>query len=173
MTVEQTAETQWIGGAMQTVPQRVRDAIMPIIDEFGVELVGIEVAQEGRRTILWVYIDREGGSSLDDCAKIAPELSAILDVVDPVVESYELRVSTPGLDRPLMRSGDFIAYAGETAAIVLSTPVGGRRKFTGIIEGYVDGEVEIACTDGRHRLPLDYIQKARIKYQIEMGKKRR
>ena len=83
MTAEQTAEIRWIGGAMQTVPQRVHDAIMPIIDEFEVELVGIEVAQEGRRTILWVYIDREGGSSLDDCAKIAPELSAILVLLTP------------------------------------------------------------------------------------------
>mgnify|MGYP001200084003 CR=1 FL=1 len=173
MTVDTPQENRWIGGAEQIVPKRVRDAILPIISEFDLLLVGVELAQEGRRTILWVYIDSEDGASLEHCAKLAPELSAVLDVVDPVVESYELRVSTPGLDRPLMRARDFIEYNGQNASILLSTPLLGRRKFTGVVNGYENGEVLIKCSDGDHRVPIDYIQRSRIKYEIEIGKKRK
>ena len=165
-------EVQWIGGAMQTVPRRVREAIVPIVDAFGCQLVGVELAHEGKRTILWVFIDREDGASIDDCAKLTPELSAVLDVVDPVIDSYELRVSKPGLDRPLMSARDFTEYAGRDALIMLSTPLGGRRKFTGTVAGMEDGGVCIDCSDGRHLLPLDYIQRARLKYDVQIGKKR-
>ena len=164
-------EVQWIGGAMQTAPRRVRESIEPIIIAFGCELVGVELAHEGRRTILWVYIDRDGGATIDDCAQLTPELSAVLDVVDPVIESYELRVSTPGLDRPLMKATDFCEYAGREALVMLSTPIGGRRKFTGVVGGYDSDGVSIECADGVHRLPLDYIQRARLKYEVKIGRK--
>jgi ribosome maturation factor RimP len=170
---EMTEEIRWIGGAMQSVPRRVREAILPIISDFELRLVGVELAHEGRRTILWVYIDGEAGATIEDCARLTPELSAVLDVVDPVVETYELRVSTPGLDRPLMTADDFVEFAGQEAQIVLATPVGGRRKFTGIVGGYENEEVSVECSDGSHQIPIDYIQRARLRYEIEIGKKRR
>ena len=166
-------QTQWIGGAMQPVPQRVRSAVTPIVESFNCRLVGTELLHEGRRAILWIYIDKDGGATIDDCAKMTPEISAALDVADPVEESYELRVSTPGVDRPLMTGQDFEEFSGQTALIQLATPLGGRRKFTGQLAGMSDDRVRIECTDGEHELPLEYIHRARLKFEMQNSKKRR
>lgn len=163
----------YIGSALQPVPSRVRDAVTPIIDGFGLELVGVELTSEGGRAVLWVYIDREGGVTIDDCARVSPEISAALDVDDPIPDAYELRVSSPGLDRPLFRGADFAAYTGREVQLQLSTPVGGRRKFTGAIIGVDDGHVRLSCTDGEHRLPLSTIHRARLRYEVTVGKKPR
>jgi len=168
-----TEQAQWIGGAMQPIPQRVREAIAPIVVSFDCRLVGTDLLQEGRRSILWVYIDRDGGATIDDCAKMTPEISAALDVADPVDESYELRVSTPGVDRPLMTDIDFREYNGRTALIQLATPLGGRRKFTGQLAGMTEDRVRIECADGEHEIPLDYIHRARLKFEMQTSKKRR
>ena len=167
-------ERCWIGGAMQPVQVAVREAVEPIINDFGCQLIGIEFSSEGRRKILWVFIDRgDGGATIDDCAKLSPELSAMLDVTDPIAESYELRVSSPGLDRPLMVAEDFDQFAGSEVQIVLSTPLQGRRKFTGMMGGMADADVRMTCSDGEHLVPLAYIQRARLKYDLKIGKERR
>ena len=72
-----------------------------------------------------------------------------------------------------MRALDFIEYSGHEASILLSTPLRGRRKFTGVVIGYEDGAVLIKCSDGEHRVPIEYIRRSRIKYEIEIGKKRK
>lgn len=161
-----------IGSAQQPVPTRVRAAVVPILDGFGLDLVGVEVSNEGGRTILWVYIDHPEGVTIDHCAKASPEISAALDVDDPLPEAYELRVSSPGLDRPLMRGRDFEAHTGREAQIQLSTPIGGRRKFTGEILGVDDGAVRVRCADDEHRLPLSAIHRARLRYEVTVGKRR-
>ena len=104
---------------------------------------------------------------------MTPEISAALDVADPVDESYELRVSTPGVDRPLMTGQDFEEFSGQNALIQLATPLGGRRKFTGQLAGMSDDRVRIECTDGEHELPLEYIHRARLKFEMQNSKKRR
>ncbi len=169
-------ESRLIGSAMQPVPARVRTAVEPIIEGFELELVGVELGQEGHRTILWVFIDGPDGVTINDCARVSPEISAALDVEDPVVEAYELRVSSPGLDRPLVRGTDFERFAGQEAQIQLSTPLGGRRKFTGVLDGLDEpgGEaVKMTCSDGEHVIPLSYIHRARLRYEIQVGKKNR
>ncbi len=166
-------ERRWIGGAMQPVQVAVRESVEPIIGDFGCTLVGVDFSSEGRRKILWVYIDRDdGGATIDDCAKLSPELSAMLDVTDPIAESYELRVSSPGLDRPLMVADDFERFAGSDALVTLSTPLQGRRKFTGTVDGMAGDDVKMTCSDGEHLVPLAYIQRARLKYDLKIGKER-
>ena len=165
-------EPRWIGGALQPVPTRVRDAIGPIINDHGLTLLGTELGREGHRTILWVFVDTDEGATIQDCARVTPEISATLDVADPVHESYELRVSSPGLDRPLMTAGDFEKYAGEEIQMMLMSPLGGRRKFTGVNRGLNEANVLMECHDGCHEVPLAFIQKARLKYTVKFGKKR-
>ncbi|MEE2786044.1 MAG: ribosome maturation factor RimP [Myxococcota bacterium] len=165
-------EDTWIGGALQPVPLKVRAAIAPIISDHDLILVGVEQGREGHRTILWIFVDTEEGATIQDCAKVTPEISAVLDVEDPVPDSYELRVSTPGLDRPLMRAADFDRFAGEEVQLTLLTPLRGRRKYTGINRGVKDDSVTVECTDGAHDVPLNFVQKARLKYSVTFGKKR-
>ena len=157
---------------MQPVPVRVRDAIGPIIEDHDLSLLGIELGREGHRTILWIFVDSEAGATIQDCARVTPEISATLDVSDPVHESYELRVSSPGLDRPLMTAQHFDEFVGEEIQLVLMSPLGGRRKFTGVNGGLTGENVVIECSDGQHDVPLAFIQKARLKYKMNFGKKR-
>ena len=172
-------ESVLIGGALQPLHARVRAVAEPIVDGLGLVLVGVELLREGRRPVLWVYIDREGdgdegdGVTIDDCAQVSPELSAALDVDDPLPEAYELRVSSPGLDRPLMSDGDFRRFAGREVQMQLLSPLGGRRKFTGEVMGVEGEQVALRCADGEHEVPLSAIQRARLRFEISVGKKRK
>jgi ribosome maturation factor RimP len=146
------------------------DAIAPIASSAGLDLLGLERAQEGRRTILWVYLDHPDGINLDQCAAVSPEISAILDVEDPIPEAYDLRVSSPGIERPLMSDLQFAAQLGQPVQIRLMSPLRGRRKFQGKVLGISYGEIEgeadlqISCDDGEHSVPLSLILRARLHY---------
>ncbi len=146
---------------------------MPIVAGLELTLVGVELLQEGHRSVLWVYIDRPedaDGVTIDDCARVSPELSAALDVDDPLPERYELRVSSPGVDRPLMSDGDFRRHVGQEVAIQLLSPLAGRRKFTGEVQGVEADQVALRCADGEHSVPLATIQRARLKFDFDIGK---
>ena len=160
----------YIGALRQPNIARAMEAITPIIEAAELQLIGLERSQEGRRTILWVYLDHADGITLDQCGEVSPELSAILDVEDPIPEAYDLRVSSPGVERPLMSDRDFENHIDQPAQIRLLSPLRGRRKFQGrileVVSGDVDGEadVRIACTDGEHQVPLSLILRARLHY---------
>ncbi len=164
---------RWIGGAEEPVPAAVRRIGQPLAAGMGLQLAGVEIGQEGHRVILWVYIDSPDGVTIDDCARLSPELSAALDVDDPMPGAYELRVSSPGVDRPLMTDVDFERFAGREAFIQLAAPIEGRRRYTGELLG-VDGDtVQIRCSDGAHAVPLSSIQKARLRYEdVPIGRPR-
>jgi ribosome maturation factor RimP len=159
-------EVRLIGGARQPVPMAVRRVATPVVEGHGLSLLGVEQAQEGARPVLWIYIDGPNGVTIDDCARVSPELSAALDVEDPLPSAYELRVSSPGLDRPLMSDADFRRFIGREVQIQLSTPIGGRRRFTGIILGAQDS-VHLRCSDGEHQVPVAAIHKARLTIDLD------
>ncbi|MCA9543784.1 MAG: ribosome maturation factor RimP [Myxococcales bacterium] len=162
---EPVAPPVWIGGANEPVPAAVRAIGEPLVAGFGLRFAGVEITREGHRQVLWVFIDGPEGVSIDDCARVSPELSAALDVDDPMPGAYELRVSSPGLDRPLMTDADFVAHVGREAFIQLLAPIGGRRRFTGEVLGVEGDAVGIRCSDGPHQVPLSTIQRARLKYE--------
>lgn len=179
-TPMEPTEARWIGGAQRPVPARIREIVEPIIRAAGLEFVGVEQAKEGHRALLWVYIDRpaeaegEGsGVTLDDCARISPDLSAALDVDDPITEAYDLRVSSPGLDRPLMTDQHFRQHIGLECILQLLDAVDGRRKFTGRIEGVVADELTLVCEEVPVRLSIDRIQKAHLKFALPPGGQKR
>ncbi|WP_077316203.1 ribosome maturation factor RimP, partial [Vibrio gazogenes] len=100
----------------------------------GYELVGLEFVRAGAHSTLRIYIDHDNGITVDDCAEVSRQVSAVLDVEDPISVAYNLEVSSPGMDRPLFKSEHYEQFIGHEVNIVLKMAVGNRRKWKGIIQ---------------------------------------
>ena len=142
-----------------------------------VELIDVEIATEGSRSVIRVFIDREGGVQLRDCVSFSRKLGAILDVEDPVSSPYSLEVSSPGLNRRLSRPKHFAAFRGRRVRVSLSAPVEGSRNFRGVLLGSDEEGVE-RDGDGRiFGLPYRLMRKANLEVPQEeifgKGKRRR
>jgi ribosome maturation factor RimP len=153
---------------------RIRELAARIAGSYGLEIFDVELRREGGQQVLRVTLDRPGPSataeesvSLDDCTRVAEELSATLDVVEPgelgPIGSYTLEVSSPGLDRPLRHADDYRRFAGRWAKIVTSEPVARQTAFAGRVKG-VEGDEVLFESEGRKlvRLPLRLIARARL-----------
>jgi ribosome maturation factor RimP len=115
----------------------------PVIAEIGLRLVRVKISAQGGTTVQ-IMADRPDGSiTVEDCALISRRLSPLLDAHDPIAEGYILEVSSPGIDRPLVRPSDLEDWAGHEAKIELKELIDGRRRFRGILEGYEDGEARL------------------------------
>ena len=136
--------------------------IEPVVTGLGYELWGVQFLPQQGHGVLQLYIDREGGVNLDDCARVSYQLSGVLDVEDPITVPYQLEVSSPGLDRPLFTEAQYRRYAGHKIKVRLHTPVEGRRNFTGELLRVDDGAVILRQGDEQYRLPLDDIDSARV-----------
>jgi ribosome maturation factor RimP len=132
----------------------------PVIESMGYELVGVEFNAAGNHGTLRVYIDREEGVNIDDCAAISHQVSGILDVEEPIQQAYDLEISSPGIDRPLFKLVDFERFAGKTAKIKLAVGLEGRRNFKGRLQGVVDSKMITIEVDGE-RFDLPYADIAR------------
>ena len=122
---------------------RVADIVEPVIEDLGFRLVRVRVTSHNGATVQ-IMIERPDGSlEIDDCASVSRVLSPLLDIEDPLPGGYHLEVSSPGIDRPLARPIDFERWAGFEARIELTEMLAGRKRFRGILEGYLDGEVRI------------------------------
>ena len=147
---------------MAGLEQRLTEMLTPSVEDLGYELVGIEYIRAGKHSTLRVYIDQEGGIVVDDCAAVSRQVSAIMDVEDPITNEYTLEVSSPGLERPLFSAAHYEAFAGETVKVQLRMPIQNRRRWKGIISS-VDGEIICINVDGvEERFALSNIQKANI-----------
>ena len=139
----------------------------PVIESMGYELVGVEYQLNGSYGTLRVYIDREQGVSLDDCAEISRQVSAILDVEDPIQQAYDLEISSPGIDRPLFKLADFERFNGQVAKIKLAVGQDGRKNFKGRLLGVVDSRLVAIEVDGeRYDLPYADIARANLVGEI-------
>ena len=135
----------------------------PVVESMGYELVGVEFQGAGAHVTLRVYIDRDSGVSLDDCAAISHQISGILDVEEPIKEAYDLEISSPGIDRPLFKLADFERFAGKTARIKLAVGLLGRKNFKGELQGVADSKLVIIEVDGEvYDLPYADIAKANL-----------
>lgn len=135
----------------------------PVVESMGYELVGVELLGAGGHGTLRVYIDRDSGVSLDDCAAISHQISGILDVEEPIKQAYDLEVSSPGIDRPLFKLADFERFAGNTVRIKLTVGLLGRKNFKGELQGVVDSKLVAIEVDGEvYDLPYADIAKANL-----------
>jgi ribosome maturation factor RimP len=143
------------------------------IGALGYEVVELEFHPQGRGGLLRVYIDREAGVTVDDCEIVSRQVSAVLDVEDPIPGAYTLEVSSPGLDRPLRKAADFARFAGQQARIDMELPIEGRRRFAGTLKGCEAEEVMIEVDGVLHKLPLGSMAKARLVPDLENELKHR
>jgi ribosome maturation factor RimP len=149
-------------GLLATLEQRLTELLDAPIVALGYELWGIEFIRAGKHSTLRVYIDHANGISVDDCAEASHQVSALLDVEDPITTEYYLEVSSPGMDRPLLKPEHFARYIGQVATVTLRMAVNNRRKYKGTIK-QVDGEMITLTIDGRDEiLAFANIQQANL-----------
>ena len=143
--------------------ERIETLIEPVLGAMGYELVRVQLSGESSAT-LQVMTERtdRAAMTVDDCSKISREISAILDVDDPIDGSYALEVSSPGIDRPLVKLADFERFAGFDARIDLNKDMSGQRRFRGRLEGVAGDLVELQNGDQRYRLRFDEIRRAKL-----------
>ena len=144
---------------------RITDLIAPTVEGLGYALVRVRISG-GRRPVLQVMAERraDGQMSVDDCTTLSRALSALLDVEDPMAGEYLLEVSSPGIDRPLVRAEDFLRFAGQTARLETVRPLDGRRRFTGRLIGLSEdgAEVRIELDGASRAIALADIAQAKL-----------
>ena len=144
------------------VTQSVTELIEPGLLQKGLELVDVEFKKEGKNWILRIYIDREGGVTLADCQKVsrlAGDLIEVEEVIEPV---YTLEVSSPGLNRVLKKEKDFLKYSGKKIYVQCHAPMDGRKKFTGILTGFINQSIHLEVDGQHYTIPLNLVAKANL-----------
>lgn len=157
---------------MPTKPATPKEIVSAIAERvavrLGLELDHVEVSTHPKNSFIRVYLDKEGGVSLEDCQKASAEIGTILDVEDPMPGHYTLEVSSPGLDRPLRGERDYERYRGRAVRIHTYAPFEGRRDFIGKLLGLEDGVVRVEDKDlaAVVEVPLAQIAKARLEVEF-------
>jgi ribosome maturation factor RimP len=147
---------------------RIARIVEPVANELGYALVRVKVTPENGTTLQIMAEDKSGRFAISDCERLSKELSPVLDVEDPIEREYHLEVSSPGIDRPLVRARDFKAHIGHEAKIELADMIEGRKRFRGIIKAADEESVTIALPDvpkdqsPDHRLPLNMLSEAKL-----------
>jgi len=143
--------------------QQIAALIEPTMADMGYELVRV-MSTGGRRPTLQIMAERidRVGMNVDDCAEISRAISAILDVDDPISGAYQLEVSSPGIDRPLMKPADYERFAGFEARVETDLAIEGQRKFRGRLLGLEADDVRLAMPEGERAIPLAAIRKAKL-----------
>jgi ribosome maturation factor RimP len=157
--------------SQESTLDKVHRLLVPILDSMAVELVDLEFKREGRDWFLRLFIDKEGGVTLDDCAEVSREVDALLEVEDVIDAAYRLEVSSPGLDRPLKKSADYERFKGRLVKVKTFEKLDpderghSRKTFTGELLGLEAGRVRIRQLDtkgGVVEIPLEGIAKANL-----------
>lgn len=148
---------------MAGLSDRVEQRITPTIESMGYDIVRVQISGNDRME-LQVMVERQDQKQLDveDCASVSRAISALLDVDDPIDSAYTLEVSSPGLDRPLVRLQDFDRFAGYEAKVEAERPIGGRKKFRGRLIGLEENVIKISVGDTVMEVPFADIKRAKL-----------
>lgn len=146
----------------QKVVDRVESVLLPVIQEMGLEMVDVTYGKEGSQWYLRIFIDRDGGVSLDDCQLASGKIGRILDEVDPIPQAYILEVSSPGIERPLKKIDDFRRFTGKMVNITTFKPVAGQKNFTGSLKGLRGKEILLETKGAEVTVPLEQVASARL-----------
>lgn len=140
----------------------VREMSGPVITSLGMELVDIEYIKEGGSWFLRIFIDKPEGITHNDCQAVSERLGEFLDERDPIPQSYILEVSSPGIERPLKKSEDFVRFRGRKVRATTFSPVDGKKEFIGLLDGLEDGKILISIDEKKVALPLEAVAKIRL-----------
>ena len=136
--------------------------LSPTISEMGYELWGCEYLSQGKHSLLRIYIDKLDGIGIEDCQEVSKQVSALLDVEDPIPGNYSLEISSPGIPRPLFSSEQYQRYAGQEVQLKTFKPVNGKRKLSGIIFSASESAVVLKINDEHQELLFSNIVKASL-----------
>jgi ribosome maturation factor RimP len=153
-----------------TYRDKIIELIEPAINSEGMEIVDVECLRMKTRWLVRLYIDKDSGVTIDDCANVSREVGDLLDVYDTPPGPYTLEVSSPGLDRPLARDKDFIRFRGSKIRVRLTDKIEGSRNFRGTLEDFLEegGEkIIVLAVDGKkYRIPKASVAKAHLEYEL-------
>ncbi len=146
--------------------QEVSDLIAPVLEDMGFELVDVEYVSKHGRWVLRLFIDREGGVTIDDCAKASGEIGDVIDVRDIIDHEYVLEVSSPGIERLLKKKKDFQKAAGRNVKLRTIHPREGRRNYAGVLDR-VEGDTITLLVDGTEVcFSIEEVEKANLVYDF-------
>jgi len=154
---------------------QIETLVLPILDDLGYELVDLQLQQDGKQLALRIFVDKPAGITLDDCVEVSREVSAILEVEDPIRSAYRLEVSSPGLDRPLKKAADFERFVGKKARLKSKNLIDPdqrgttRKTFVGTLLGFEDDNVRLELADkqgGVIAIPLADLDKANLEEEF-------
>ena len=151
---------------MSRLTDRVAEIARPVVEEEGCSLWDVEYVREAGTWYLRVFIDRDGGVSIDDCERVSRRLDPILDEEDPIPDSYVFEVGSAGADRELKRPGDFEQFMGSEVEVKLYRPVDGSKHYTGTLAGYEDGAVSLSTGEKTLRFPKEQVAQVRLYVSI-------
>ncbi|MFT5481903.1 MAG: ribosome maturation factor RimP [Halieaceae bacterium] len=152
--------------------QDLHSLVEPAVAALGFVLWGLEHNSQGRHTLLRIFIDSDKGITVDDCAEVSRQVSAVFDVEDPITGEYTLEVSSPGVNRSLFNLEQYQMYIGEPLQLRLRAPYEGRRKFKGILSAVEGEDIVLRIDDDEYLLPFGSIDKAVIEPVIRPEKKK-
>ena len=148
---------------MKTLTEQVQALVTPSIEALGFHVVQVKLMDTHKSRMLQVMAERPDGSmGVEDCATISKQLSALLDVEDIISGEYRLEVSSPGIDRPLVKRSDYEKYAGHSAKIETVLPIKGRKRFTGVIQSVDGDEITLKVDNADVLIPLADVQAAKL-----------
>jgi ribosome maturation factor RimP len=149
---------------IRQVVAQLWQVIEPVIRSEGMELLELEYGSESHGWVLRLFIDREDGISVDDCARVSQVVGDLLDVTDPFINPYHLEVSSPGLNRPLRRWEHFQKVVGSIVDVRTSTSIDNRHKFKGKLVDASPERITVDCEGHVFDLPLNLLERARLRY---------
>lgn len=155
---------------ISTIRDRVFELIEPLLYDMGYELVEVEYLSIYGRWVLRLYIDKENGVTIDDCADVSRELGDIIDIKEIIDHEYVLEVSSPGLNRPLRREKDFVKATGSKIKLKMKQAVNGQKSFTGILKKCADRTVFLESSGNIIELPFNDIEKSNMVYDFDSNK---
>ena len=141
---------------------QIEELITPTVEALDATVWGVEYLNQGKYSLLRIFVERDGGVSVDLCAEVSRHVSDLLDVEDILPRAYTLEVSSPGMDRLLFNGEQYQAHVGERLDVRLNYPFDGRKKIVGTLAGLEDNSVVLQVDDEEYLLPLENVQKARV-----------
>lgn len=144
---------------MANLTEKLKEKLLPLVKEEDLELVDLEFSPGGPRSLLRIYVDKPGGVTIEECANLSRRVSDFLDMEDFISHRYNLEVSSPGLDRPLVKREDFVRKVGEKVKVFLKEPVDGKMDLVGEIKKFQE-ETLYLSTQSEGAEPVGFEEKA-------------